>query len=397
MQLFNPTEYLKIDIASNFGMDKSSWDDRIRWFNDNENNLLQMLSQAKEPALYYAGVMAWHDVQKGLPSGYPISLDATASGFQLLAVLTGDTSAASICNVVESGKREDAYTVIYQRMLSEIGDTAKIERDEVKQAVMTSLYGSEAVPKDVFGKGQMLGIFYEVMQQTAPAAWELNEAFLSMWDSEVYEYNWVLPDNFHVRTKVMDTIKETVHFMNQPFDVYRKVNQPSESGRSLGANAIHSLDAMIVREMTRRCDYDPAIIMRCIAAIEEPREIVSDSDTRMVRTLWAHYEKTGYLSARILNHLKASNAAIVDPAPVWELIESLPEKPFKLLTVHDCFRCLPNYGNDLRMQYNRQLMEIARSDILSSIISQIIQRDVTIGKLDPKLHEKIMAANYALS
>lgn len=398
MQLFTPAEYLKIDIASNYGMDKSTWNERIEWFDDNQNNLLQLLSQAKEPALYYAGVLAWEDTQSGKPSGYPISLDATASGFQLLAVLTGDANAASLCNVTNTGYREDAYTRVYQAMLSKIGDTSKIERDDVKQAVMCSLYGSEAIPKEVFGKGQLLSAFYETMQEVAPAAWELNTAFLEIWDTEAYSNDWVLPDNFHVKIKVMDTIVEKVHFMNQPFDVYRKVNQPMEKGRSLGANVIHSLDAMIVREMTRRCDYKPELIMRCMVALDDPDiEVTEDSDSKLVRTLWGHYEKTGYLSARILNHIKRSNAALVSPNVVWSLIDSLPEKPFKLISVHDCFRCLPNYGNDLRMQYNQQLAEIAQSSLLGNLFSQIMGREITIGKLDPELYTKIMDTNYALS
>lgn len=398
MQLFTPAEYLKIDIASNYGMDKSTWNERIEWFDDNQNNLLQLLSQAKEPALYYAGVLAWEDTQSGKPSGYPISLDATASGFQLLAVLTGDSSAASLCNVTDTGYREDAYTRVYQAMLSKIGDTSKIDRDDVKAAVMTSLYGSEAIPKEVFGKGPLLNAFYETMQEVAPAAWELNTAFLEIWDTEAYSNDWVLPDNFHVKIKVMDTIVEKVHFMNQPFDVYRKVNQPMEKGRSLGANVIHSLDAMIVREMTRRCDYNPELIMRCMVALDDADiEVTEDSDSRLVSTLWSHYEKTGYLSARILNHIKRSNAALVSPNVVWNLIHSLPEKPFKVLSIHDCFRVLPSYGNDLRIQYNRQLTEIAQSSLLGNLFSQIMGREVVIGKLDPELHTKIMDTNYALS
>lgn len=117
----------------------------------------------------------------------------------------------------------------------------------------------------------------------------------------------------------------------------------------------------------------------------------------MVVTLWHHYMETGFLSARILDHLNEDNLGLVDQVEIRKLLKSLPAKPFQVLTIHDAFRCLPQYGNDLRRQYNLQLQAIAKSDLLSSIISQLIGRKVHIGKLDPTLWQDIANTNYALS
>ena len=80
MQMFTAQEYLKIDIANNFGLDKEDWRPRILWFNENEHHLEDLVKQADAPALFFAGVQAWRAVQRGEPIGYPISLDATSSG-----------------------------------------------------------------------------------------------------------------------------------------------------------------------------------------------------------------------------------------------------------------------------------------------------------------------------
>jgi hypothetical protein len=400
MQTFTGVQYLQIDIANNYGLDKLDWNDRLDWFQKNEHQLDSMLKSAENPALFYAGIKAYRDVLAGKPIGYMISLDATSSGLQLLAALTGDLKAAQLCNVVDTGHRKDAYSEVYQQMLAAIGDTSKIQREPVKKAVMTSLYGSTAVPKRVFGEGALLNTFFQTMCSVAPAAWELNEAFLAMWDNSALEHSWVLPDNFHVNIKVMTQAKETIHFLNEPIEVFYNINAPVDEGRSLGANTIHSVDGMIVREITRRCDYNPKMVDALYRIIHEGNRWGIQSktkDDRMVVTLWENFQRSGYLSARIIQHLNADNMGHVRSKDILDLLNTLPKLPFKVVSVHDCFRCLPHYGNDLRRQYNHQLMLIAQSNLLSDLISQIVGRKVNIGKLHPTMFKQIGAANYALS
>ena len=401
-QQFTGKQYLKIDIANNFGHDKISWDARIHWFDQHEGALESLVKEAKEPALFYAGVKAWRDTQQGKPIGYMISLDATSSGIQLLAALTGDRNAAQLCNVVDTGNREDAYTAIYQEMVHRLGETAKISREMTKQAIMTAFYSSTAMPKKVFGEGALLDVFYDVLKEGAPGAWELNEAFLSFWNPDALSHSWILPDNYHVDIKVMQTVSEPVHFLNEPYDVFYKENLPTEGGRSLGANTIHSIDGMIVRELTRMCDYDPRTIERVCKALAEPLPqtrlgLNRRHNDKMVIFLREHATASGYLSARILDYLDDQNIGLVNHLAIHELLSSLPAKPFKVVSIHDCFRVLPHYGNDLRKQYNLQLEKIAQSDLLSSIVSQILNRPVKIGKMDDRLHKDIAQSNYALS
>lgn len=399
MQTFTGREYLKIDIANNFGLDKISFNDRIDWFNHAESHLETLLPQAKEPALFYAGVKAYRDVQKSKPIGYMISLDGTSSGLQLLAALTCCPQTAALCNVIDTGDREDAYQGFYQAMVKKVGGTAVIDPDDVKQAVMTAFYSSRAVPKRVFGEGQLLDIFYETLREMAPGAWDLNEAMLSLWNANAYEHFWVLPDNFHCHIKVMKQVREPVTFLGNQYDVFYNVNEPTDEGRSLGANTIHSIDGMIVREMTQRCDHDPKKVAQLYKLIKDGNcgSQLANDDDQMVQTLWDNYQRSGYLSARIIDHLTEDNFGMVDELQIKELLDSLPFKPFKVVAIHDCFRVLPHYGNDLRIQYNLQLQLIAKSNMLQDLISQLVGKQVNIGKVDPMLPAHILNTNYALS
>jgi hypothetical protein len=399
MQKFTGKQYLAMDIAGSYGLDNKDWDVRLAWFEEHKHDLMSMMQTAKEPALFFAGVKAWEDTMAGKPSGYPISLDATCSGMQILACLTGDEMAAKLCNVVGVGHRADAYTSLYQSMLNHLGQTGLITRAKTKEAILTSLYGSQAIPKQVFGEGILLTTFHNTMESETPAVWELNKTYLAIWDPERLVYKWTLPDNFHVQITVMGQITESVMFDNQPFEVSTMVNMPVEEGRSLGANTTHSVDGMIVREMIRRCNYNPSQVAKVKGYLHDCEAHdtgADDYDSEMVRILWDHYKESGYLSARILNHIHLDNAGIVDYSTVLELINSLPAKPFEVIAIHDCFRCLPNYGDDLRMQYNRQLFEIARSNLLSSLFTQLLGHKADIGKMVPDMYTRILDADYAL-
>lgn len=398
MQTFTPEQYLKIDIASNFGLDKEDWDVRIEWFDENEKDLESLYGQADEPALFYAGVQAWIAAKAGRSFGYPISLDATSSGAQLLAVLIGCRKSAQLCNVVDTGRREDLYNNIYNLMCNRLNDRSRIDRKDTKQAIMTSLYGSKAMPKQVFGEGELLSCFYATMEEETPGIWELNKALLDLWQPNAMSHDWILPDHFHVKTKTMDEHTETVHFLNQPYEVNTRVNRPTKEGLSIGANVVHSIDGMVVREIVRRCAHDQSKVLELMEALQDGNGGASQTrakDKKLLE-LWDRYKQTGFLSARVLDFLDRDNIKIFNPQVIKELLLSMPEKPFHVLAIHDCFRVHPNYGNDLRKQYNQILHELAKSDVLASIAGQIVGHSVNVTKYDD-IAADILQADYALS
>lgn len=398
MQTFTPQEYLKIDIANNFGLDKLDWEDRLAWFDANEAQLPNLVSQAEAPALFYSGVKAWLDTKAGKAIGYPISLDATASGIQILSVLTGDRSAALLSNVLDAGKRMDAYTGVYEEMLRRAGQDIQLTRATVKDAVMTSCYGSEAQPKKAFGEGPLLEIFYQTMDDLCPGIWQFNQAMLAWWDPTATQYSWKLPDNFHVHIKVMNHVQETVQFLGENHHIYRKENLPMEQGRSLGANLTHSVDGFIVRELTRRCNYNPLQIQEIKTLLRTGSGVASHSaeNAKMTLKLWTLYQQSGILSARILDYLDYATIHLVDQSKIRDLLNTLPRKPFPILSIHDCFRVHPNYGNDLRRQYIRLLHEIAGSNLLQFLLDQMLRDPVQVTKLED-FSQEVLDSNYALS
>lgn len=416
---FTPIEYLAIDIASNYGLDKKDYAERIDWTLSYEPQLMKMVAQmeadptatnafleeADEPALFFAGCLALRDAREGKPSGYPVSFDAASSGLQILAILSGCRKSASICGVVPTGHRADAYTHCYGAMCALIGDSEKISRPDLKRAIMTSLYSSTAVPKEVFGEGPLLQAFYETINAEAPGAWALNKALQKLWNPSALEHSWLLPDNFHAVVKVVDRAKATVHFDNCPYEVTYKVNQPMAESRSISPNIVHSVDGYIVREMHRRCSFDLSQMEKVLRIIKHHHEgrSLGTSDNQLehhdVLHLLAREAASGVLSARILDVLDWDNAGHLLPrhwAKLETMIKAMPETPFDILSVHDCFRCHPNHANDMRRQYNRILADLAQGTVLEDIASAVTGSHVTVnGRED--FSKEILEADYALT
>ena len=95
------------------------------------------------------------------------------------------------------------------------------------------------------------------------------------------------------------------------------------------------IDGLIVREMFRRCSYDPKVINRVNNLIISGAKGTNGRSAKMVQTLWNHYKTTGFLSTRIFDYLHADTMGLVDPLIISDLIDTLPAKPFQMVSVHD--------------------------------------------------------------
>ena len=59
------------------------------------------------------------------------------------------------------------------------------------------------------------------------------------------------------------------------------------------------------------------------------------------------------------------------------------------------FHC--NYGNDVRIQYAQILSELAASNTLAAIASEITGHPITVAKASQELPAKILASEYAIT
>jgi DNA-directed RNA polymerase len=317
---------IKIAIAGHAGQDKLTWDGRIKWFNQQLNLDVDTFD---EPILGSKAIQAYLDSKKGIPTGYTMSIDATASGLQVMSALSGCKVTARACNMVNTGNREDIYQFVADSMNAILKPIDNVTRKDVKKPVMTTFYNSEANPKATFNK-QQLSAFYEALDDALPGALDVMEAVNQYWDNTADVHMWTLPDGHVAKVPVteMSDIRIEVDELDHRTFTYRyNKQQPSENYRSLVANIVHSVDGYVAREMVRRC----------------------------------HSMK------------------------------------IDLVHIHDCFVFSPDYLQVVQQTYREILAEIANSDLLSDILSEISGTYVPVTKLSTDLAKEILNSEYMLS
>jgi len=416
MQKFTGYEYLLIDVANNYGLDKKEFGPRIQWATENLDHLEELAEgeQWKERPLYLKAVGAIRKAQAGLPTGHMVGFDAVNSGMQIMSTLTGCIAGATATGLIDPNKRADAYTDCTDIMSKILGVLMTHDRDDIKDSVMTVLYGSKNQPKEMFGKDTPeLQAFYKAMWQLAPGACELLQDLLDSWQPYALTHEWTLPDGYHARVKVMQKVEnvriEVDELDHSTFTYEYYVNEGSESGLSNAANVIHSCDGYVLRCLVRRCNYDPELMQRAshdiemillersMGATEHDESYLNDEAARLKE----RYTATQMPDIRILDycqgyelmelstpHLKGL-AAIVN--------RMLEHKPFPIICIHDQFNSHANNMNHLRQHYIDIFAEMADSTILDDVLSQLHGTPGTFPKKSTNLTAKIRGCNYALS
>jgi len=190
------------------------------------------------------------------------------------------------------------------------------------------------MPEYTFGEN--IDLFYDTIADMAPGAWDLNLGLQELWDQvsgSVYE--WVMPDNFHACIETKDKELVPFKFLDTDYSVPVKIDARPDFHKGLGPNLIHSVDGMVVREMFRRCMFKQTTVDRVVGALCSTYPGKNGKSFHIVTELWNNFLRTGFLSVRILDHLYADTIGLVDRKVIDELINSLPTKPFDLVSVHD--------------------------------------------------------------
>lgn len=349
MQFYTGFQYLLIDAATQFGLDKLTFEERMAWAYEHLDVLESLVSEAETKPLYMKAVQAIRKAQQGLPTGHLVGLDGTCSGIQMMSVLTGCEAGATATGLVDPNVRADAYTICTEVMNGILGGGLVVERKAAKQALMTTMYGSKAEPKNLFGEDTPeLEAFYQAAQTIAPGAWDLLQELLASWQPYALQHAWVMPDGFDARIKVMKKVEariEVDELDHATFTYEFFENQGVKTGLSNAANVTHSVDAYVLRSMHRRCNYNREIAEKAAAWIQiemlerilgAKREVSTPDEEAGYYV--QQYERSTVPDVVIMPYLTPENLQQLSQEHLEHLARiingMLQYKPFELVTIH---------------------------------------------------------------
>lgn len=391
MKTFTDYEYLLIDIANTAGYDKANYNDRIQWTRDH----FDTLESESDGFLFQKAVHALREVHKGNAINHPVMFDAVGSGVQILSAVSGDINGATLTGLIDTGKRPDPYTSLYEAMKLRLGTDDAVPREKLKEAIMTSYYGSRAKPREIFGDGIELDVFYQTMLAETPHAFAMIDILKDTWNPTATEHCWTMPDGFEVKVPVLDTVIKRLeideldhHQMSAEF----KARTTKYKSVANIANVIQSIDAWVCRSMFRMCSgtYD-------LEYLQGVLDIgLGNNPCPKLEKLIDIAERTKILDISVLNHINEGN---VDLLPEWmresakELVKHLSSyKPFQIITNHDSFGALPCNMNTVRSNYNALLNSLSMGNILQQILTDLYAEPVEFIKES----FSSLDANYAI-
>ena len=285
-QATNAMNWLRFQLATTYGLDKATMEERLAWIDIPENrhmvwaivndpiDNIAFWESADEPWCFLAAAEEWVAInyEHRTHTHLPVAVDATCSGLQILAGLAKDASTARMVNVIGSNKPQDAYATIASRSVEAIPDRLKPywDRKVTKRCVMTIPYNAKPFSnrsyiRDAFKeKGidvdkeeltQCVSAVRAAMNVVVPGAmsvmkWietEIARAIRAGAD----EIRWTTPSGFNVRQRLMKT-KSTV-IQTQLMGRCEVHVAGAETGVDLkhhknatAPNLIHSLDASLL-------------------------------------------------------------------------------------------------------------------------------------------------------
>ena len=293
-------EWLAFQVATTYGQDKDTWDERQQWVKDHlsliENVAKDPIDNigswegAEEPWQFLAACDEYYHcviLKDRETTGLCVATDATCSGLQILAGLARDQDTAKLVNVIPSSRPQDAYAKIAETSLPNIPEILHQywDRKCCKRVVMTIPYNAKPFSNRTYIRDALKDKGFEidkddltiVVQAVRDAMHLVVPGPMSVmrWiEDEVSkaikrgatELEWVTPSGFVVKQRIMKKKVETIELkllgrcqLRVATDDTNEIDKNRHKAAT-APNLIHSLDASLLHLTVQDFDNPIALI-----------------------------------------------------------------------------------------------------------------------------------------
>ena len=406
---FSGFEWILIDLASRYGHDKLPFEDRLSFGSELihlfkvdtleklKENIAPWLKEADEPEMFAGCCIALWDAYRGVSSTWQVGQDAASSGPALLSVLLGCEIGMENTGVI--GKRvPDLYKSIGENM----GVTT--ERDKIKKATVPHVYGSEAVPKAIWGNAYQT--FVNAYAETVPMAELAKNMMINAWCSSADAHEWDLPDGAIAHIKVLNVEKKRgyplgKHTYTYQYSVIGTKKQGEQGTKSISANHVHSFDGYMLRELNRRCNYSMVQVEKAVSILT--KKIYVGIPCKQLQRLESLYKRFNQVSVVALEYITEDTVINLSDGYKEKLLRILTDMgdypSFEVKNIHDEFLCLPNHINRMKYWYQELLVEAYKSTWWSDTYSRLVGEDHSYLNDEPRpeIIQAIREAQYAIN
>ena len=279
-------KWLAFQVATTYGLDKDTIDDRVNWVNNNTHLIscvacdpiryIHEWEEADEPWQFLAACDEYYHcilIGDRTTTGGIVATDATCSGLQILAGLARDKSTAQLVNVIPSDKPQDAYAVVARTATPFCPKSIQpyMDRKTVKRVVMTVPYNAKPFSNRGYIKDALKEKGVEIdkddltktviavrnaMDEVVPGPmavmeWIEKQVGIAI-DNGKTELRWVTPSGFVVNQRLMKpkTIRVELQLLGRcsltvATEEGDKVDKQHHRNAT-APNLIHSLDASLL-------------------------------------------------------------------------------------------------------------------------------------------------------
>ena len=339
---------VKLALAVAFGKDKVIDEEKIEWYDEFikiTDNKLKLLSDEspKHPTEFEAQCRSMTMLLTDGITNIPIEKDATNSQLQIVSVLMGCQTTAMTCNVItDNAEIQDGYKLLAEEMTLETG--ISLGRGQIKYSMMIDGYGGGAkkieqqLTEDIANeKYRKKGNAREYDDRLLPAFYESKDV--------------IAPASGIIKNLFMDIWdnERTEYKWTLP-DGFVADLRPVET-INISLNPYGLKEISMIAKAVYKTNRNTKLGVSIIHSID------------------------GYIARQMIILCKALG--------------------FDVLPIHDGFRCLPNFVDDMQKVYVGILADIADSTLLEDIVEEITGERITAHKDFTGAQVKL--SKYALS